>query len=40
MFSLKTMKNFLNKNTKVRNFKFVKIDFPKNLNVQKDLQSY
>ena len=36
MFSINTMKLLLNKNDKIKNFKFVKIVFPKNLNVKKN----
>jgi SAM-dependent methyltransferase len=36
MFSIKTMKHLLYKNKKINNFKFIKINFPKSLKVQKD----
>ena len=40
MFSVKTMKNILNKNKNIKNYKFIKINFPKNLKVKKNIHNH
>ena len=40
MFSLKTIKRFLNKNKNIKNYKFRKIIFPQTLTVKKDLKNH